>query len=316
MLRYSVLEATTMTSLTLKTLVSSMGLLVLVGVSGACSAGGGDVSPRPSGVASGGATGGGPSPSGGSGITVVPGGGSGTQPEDCDASLEVTYRDFSEAHPDFEMAFRGDVVRRGLVAATLGPDSKPIFAGSIGCPPLLNSPTACDTSWSVTQPVITSATTFDQWYRTVAGVNMEYPGKIELTETPPGSGQYVFESSAFFPLGETEGFGMTPTGNHMRKNYLFTTEAHVKFGYQAGQRFTFRGDDDMWIFVNGKLAMDLGGMHGPEERVIDFDAQAAALGISPGGSYRMDVFHAERHTDGSNFKFTTNIACFTPEVVR
>lgn len=53
-----------------------------------------------------------------------------------------------------------------------------------------------------------------------------------------------------------------------------------------------------------------------QERVIDFDAQAADLGISPGGSYRMDVFHAERHTDGSNFKFTTNIACFTPEVVR
>src|SRR5262245_32472473 len=30
--------------------------------------------------------------------------------EDCDSVLEVTYRDFTEAHPDFEMPFRGDVV--------------------------------------------------------------------------------------------------------------------------------------------------------------------------------------------------------------
>jgi hypothetical protein len=26
----------------------------------------------------------------------------------------------------------------------------------------------------------------------------------------------------------------------------------------------------------------------------------------------MDIFHAERHTRASDFKVTTNIACFTP----
>src|SRR5205085_11923579 len=40
---------------------------------------------------------------------------------DCSGTLPVTYRDFSEAHPDFEMPFQGDVVRRGLVGAELGP---------------------------------------------------------------------------------------------------------------------------------------------------------------------------------------------------
>jgi fibro-slime domain-containing protein len=57
-------------------------------------------------------------------------------------------------------------------------------------------------------------------------------------------------------------------------------------------------------------------MHGPADGVIDFDAQRTALAIAPGNVYQMDVFHAERHTDGSNFKFTTNIACFTPVIVR
>jgi fibro-slime domain-containing protein len=40
------------------------------------------------------------------------------------------------------------------------------------------------------------------------------------------------------------------------------------------------------------------------------------LGIVPGASYAMDIFHAERHMRGSNFKVTTNIACFTPGVVK
>jgi fibro-slime domain-containing protein len=68
----------------------------------------------------------------------------------------------------------------------------------------------------------------------------------------------------------------------------------------------------LWIFVNGKLALDLGSMHSPVQGTIDFDAQAAALGITPGQTYAMDVFQAERHTTGSNFRFETNISCFIP----
>jgi fibro-slime domain-containing protein len=63
------------------------------------------------------------------------------------------------------------------------------------------------------------------------------------------------------------------------------------------------------VFVNGKLAIDLGGVHDPLTDVIDFDARAAELGISPGGTYAFDVFHAERHTVGSTFKMVTTIDC-------
>jgi fibro-slime domain-containing protein len=72
----------------------------------------------------------------------------------------------------------------------------------------------------------------------------------------------------------------------------------------------------MWIFINGKLAMDLGGMHGSQNGTIDFDAQAADLGIAVGRAYPMDIFHAERHTSASNFGVETNIACFTPSIPR
>ncbi len=234
----------------------------------------------------------------------------------CNSTLDVTYRDFNETHPDFEQPFAGDVVRRGLVASTLGPDQKPLFQDSIGHPAKTGSPVDIDPTWQPTQPVIHSADTFKQWYNSVPGTNIELPKKLKLEEANPGSGIYGYDSSAFFPLGPTEGFGITPKGNDLGQNFLFTTEIHLLFTYTAGQQFTFRGDDDMWIFINGKLALDLGSMHGPEEGTINFDMQAASLGIAPGGAYTMDIFHAERHTRGSNFKITTNIACFVPGVVR
>jgi fibro-slime domain-containing protein len=243
---------------------------------------------------------------------------------DCGSTLDVLYRDFdacctmpppANAHPDFEMQFSGDVVRRGLVETTLGTDQKPVFKDSVGHPALAMSPTAINTDWNPKDPVITSAASFKQWYNT-SSINRAIPKKLVLTESTPGSGIFGYESSMFFPLDPSEGFGITPKNNDMGMNFLFTTEIHVQFTYTKGQKFTFRGDDDMWIFVNGQLALDLGSMHGPEEGTIDFDAQAASLNIVAGGSYNMDVFHAERHMRGSNFKITTNIACFTPSVVK
>ena len=159
-------------------------------------------------------------------------------------------------------------------------------------------------------PVITGAASFDQWYRDTAGTNETFTVPVTLTDA--GNGNLVYDSAAFFPI-DGMGFGNSAGQAH---NFHFTTEAHVKFGYVKGQKFTFRGDDDLWIFVNGKLALDLGGMHLPIAATIDFDLQAAELGISPGGTYQMDIFHAERHTDQSNFRIETNIRCFEPVVVK
>lgn len=233
--------------------------------------------------------------------------------DDCDGKLPLVYRDFNQAHPDFEMSFRGDVVRRQLIEATLGTDGKPVFKSSVGCPADENSPTKC-ANWNVNQPVITSAASFNQWYRDTPQVNIAFEKTLELVETPPGSTFYKYVSNEFFPLGNDEGFGITPPGQG--HNFLFTTEVHVRFEYVAQQKFTFRGDDDMWIFVNGRLAVDLGSMHDSKQGTIDFDAQAADLGISVGRAYPMDIFHAERHTSASNFSIETNIACFTSAIVR
>ena len=54
----------------------------------------------------------------------------------------------------------------------------------------------------------------------------------------------------------------------------------------------------------------LGGLHPSLSQTIDLDTQAAALGIAPGNTYDMDIFHAERHTVNSNFRIETTIDCF------
>jgi fibro-slime domain-containing protein len=204
-------------------------------------------------------------------------------------------------HPDFEV-FQGDSATNGLVKSDLARDGKPIYNSvcELGAPV---SPGVCPFG-----AMTTSADNFGQWYHSIEGVNRTYYVYFQLAD--PVGGVSTFSSLHFFPL-DNAGWGNSGIDFYDPKtmrNYSFTTEIHTRFRYDAGQTFTFIGDDDVWIFINGKLAVDLGGLHTKIQGSVDLDQAAAGLGLVQGMSYNLDLFHAERHSVSSNFRIDTNFA--------
>jgi fibro-slime domain-containing protein len=202
-------------------------------------------------------------------------------PVQCGLQLKATIRDFKLGHPDFETYCCGVVL--GLVKPDLGVDKKPVF-NQVGNPKML-----------------TDAANFNQWYNNTNGVNMPTQIILDLQEIQPGV--YSYQNNAFFPIDNML-FGNEGNAH----NFHFTTEIHTSFQYTGGETFTFTGDDDVWVFINKKQVIDIGGVHGNTPGMVQLDS----LALTPGVTYTLDVFHAERHTVGSNFRIDTTI-CSQPQ---
>ncbi len=197
-------------------------------------------------------------------------------------TLTGTIRDFkakeqSGGHPDFQKAI---ATEKNLVTTQLGADQKPVYAKASGG-----------------TTTTTGKESFDQWYRNVPGVNQSQEHSITLDRQ--SNGTYKYQSNDFFPINGKL-FGNYSNG----KNFHFTYEIHTQFTYQAGQTFVFSGDDDVWVYINGRRVIDLGGVHASQSETVNLDS----LGLTVGQTYDLDFFFAERHTTQSNFTITTNIA--------
>ena len=221
--------------------------------------------------------------------------------------LPAIYRDFrgvsqagSPTHPDFD-ARGGSGITFGMTTARLDGDGKPVFSGSV----VGGSGALSDAS-------------FRDWYRD-SDRNRVVLDALDLARVGTTS-SYTFDATGFFPI---DGRGWTAPGSPASEsysephNYSFSTELHTWFEYQGDERLEFRGDDDVWVFVDGQLCLDVGGLHPPEMAIMDLatpsaagDARqvaivsACAARLVPGRIYEMVVFHAERRCCGSNFRLT------------
>ena len=195
-------------------------------------------------------------------------------------TLTGTVRDLTPANPDFEHGCCGVVT--GIVAPTLSGPAPSLAAG-----------------WTPGYGFVTSTASFAEWW---ADSTPSLSYAITLDETAPGSGVYAYSNSAFFPI-DGQLLGNYGGSGH---NYHFTYAIHAQFGYTAGagQVFTFGGDDDVWVYFDNTLGIDLGGVHGFASQTVNLDTLMAG---KASGNYAFDFFFAERHTTASNLTIQTSL---------
>ena len=97
------------------------------------------------------------------------------------------------------------------------------------------------------------------------------------------------------------------------RNQHFCFESHAKFAFKRGLKFSIRGDDDIWVFINNKLAVDLGGTHLSTPGYVDLDFFMKDAKVD--SIYDIDVFFCDRRTTMSNMRISTNIYMYQDEEI-
>ena len=198
-------------------------------------------------------------------------------------------------HPDFEPRPDSGNVILGMVKDTLGPDGLPVFNYS---------------------PFNTTETTFNMWYRDIPGINITVDKELDLLIGENNKISYeegnIPNCEGFYPI-DNEGFGNTHGYQH---NYGFTDDLCFYILYNGKGNIRIIGDDDIWLFINGKLAIDLGGCHASTSKEIQIDGETTTkeingttysykynsdFNIAEGQLVEVRIFHAERRATGSHF---------------
>ncbi|WP_290763294.1 fibro-slime domain-containing protein [Fibrobacter sp. UBA4297] len=121
---------------------------------------------------------------------------------------------------------------------------------------------------------------------------------VDGTETPakPNAQGQVQGSPRWSSKEENGGVG---------RNQHFCFESHANFRFKKGLKFNFRGDDDIWVYIDNKLAVDLGGTHLAAPGYVDLDKFMP--NAKPDSTYDIDIFFCDRRTTMSNVRIKTNM---------
>lgn len=148
--------------------------------------------------------------------------------------------------------------------------------------------------------------------------------------TEPVYGFFPFNGTSDAWKASTYNYGF---GTRYDISFKLTSDGMIlnKNGEKEPIKFEFSGDDDVWVFIDGNLVLDIGGAHGAVTGSIDFAAQEATVyGVKYGGSasteytadeprvtsfnlsesatHTLTMFYMERGMWESNMKLVFNIS--------
>jgi len=181
-----------------------------------------------------------------------------------------------------------------------------------------NSFTSCGTLGSDDTPqyaytgasplgTVQSPASFYNWFHSnLQSVSLN----VNITLSDNGTVE-TFNSTEWFPI-DGEGWGDSNLGDDGNThNFGFCAVSHGDFGYVGGETITIGGDDDIWVYINKKLVIDLGGIHTFQSATFNVDD----LGLSLDDIYGLDIFKCERHTPTSQLFIQTTAAPPPPPYV-
>ena len=104
--------------------------------------------------------------------------------------------------------------------------------------------------------------------------NRESSRNVSASSTPK-------DPYGYFPFNETATSGVFSTYNYgfgtkLQMDFTLTDDGMVKTEKTDGTtektsiKFFFSGDDDVWVFIDGQLALDVGGAHGKVSGLLEF----------------------------------------------
>jgi len=193
------------------------------------------------------------------------------------------------------------------------------YCGNVGRE-MLDPATGLPIPCTVNDGSNTNCTTFDAMGYKQLQCNIAGGSYSAIYQTALLDGTPVFfpvDSDTFSPASEATVATIPPpyepTGSYPQEmgmpkhNFSFTSEVRYWFKFDATKSYKldFTGDDDVWVFVNKKLAVDLGGIHTAQQGSVTLNATTAnTYGLKDGSVYEVALFQAERQTTSSTYKLT------------